>query len=287
MEEKKKKSLLMMDIHNLIYRCVHVATKEDPLDENFTLWKYLVFNNILTNIKLYDADRVILAIDSRKYWRKKVYSGYKAQRKAAREESPIDFDKFFPVMEEFFNEFENTFKNIMFLKIDECEADDIIGILTKHELSEYNIVNISNDKDMYQLLKFKNYRQFDPIKKKMIQHLNPERYLLEKILTGDKSDNIPAVKEKCGPKTAQKMIDMGLENALLNDSMKENFDRNKQLIDMDLIPYNIKKVIQDTYRNHKVEKYNGQKTFGFLTKHKLTGMIEKLQEFSTVLHKLS
>lgn len=286
-EEKKRKKALLIDVHNLTYRCVFVSTKLDPLDTKFTYWKYLVLNNILTNIREYDVDRCILASDSRKYWRKDIYPEYKGQRKAARKDSAVDFEAFFPIMHKFYEEFQQVFKNIMFFELEKCEADDIIAVLTKHELKDYDIVNISNDRDMVQLSKYKNYRQFDPIQKKFIEHINPQQQLMMKILTGDKSDNIPGVKEKCGPVTAKKMIDLGLENSLLNESMKKNFERNKQLIDFECIPYDIVKKIRNTYKKHKVVPFNGKDTFNFFANNRLATFVERMQEFSPSLQKLT
>ena len=42
-----KKTALLIDAHNLIFRCVFVANKQDPLDEEFIYWKFLIINNIL------------------------------------------------------------------------------------------------------------------------------------------------------------------------------------------------------------------------------------------------
>jgi 5'-3' exonuclease len=286
-KEERKETVLLIDVHNLTYRCVFVANKQDPLDENFTYWKFLVLNNILNNIKTYKADQCILAFDDRNYWRKKIYPEYKGQRKSSREESPVNFEKFFPIMHDFFEQFQEVFKNIIYLQLPHCEADDIIAVLTKYELKQFDqIINISNDRDMYQLMKFKNYRQYDPIKKKFIEHINSQRELLIKILTGDRSDNIPGVKDKCGPVTAKKMIDLGLDNSLLNESIKENFERNKQLIDFECIPYDVRQLIRKTYKEYKIMPFNGRKTFDFFVKNKLNAFVDRIQEYAPSLKQL-
>jgi 5'-3' exonuclease len=267
---------------------VHVAHNEDPLDEKFSYWKFLVLNNILKSIRTYKADRCILAYDNGNYWRKDIYAEYKGHRKADRKKSAINFDKFFPVMTTFFEELKDTFNNMMLLNVPRCEADDIIAILTKHELTNYDkIINISNDKDMYQLYKYKNYKQYDPIKKSFVESINPNRQLLLKILTGDKSDNIPSVKTRCGPKTAQSMLDEGLDISLSDDTIKANFERNKKLIDFEHIPFHIKELIIKHYKETIPSTFNSGKVFNFLVKNRLGAFIDKLQEYAPSLNKLS
>ena len=102
--------------------------------------------------------------------------------------------------------------NIMFLRVDKCEGDDIVGVLTNEVIPKTTkITAISNDKDFYQLMVNRNYKQYDPIKKKIIECLNPNKELEIKILTGDKSDNIPAIKYRVGVKTATKINEDGIE----------------------------------------------------------------------------
>ena len=276
----KKEEVLSFDLHNLIFRTVFPAYSSDPLDENFTYWKFLMMNGILKNIKKFKPDRVVLAVDSRNYWRKDFYSLYKHKRKGARAKSKVPFEKFFPIMEAFLNDLEKAFENLIVLKIDRCEADDIIAVLTREVFTDCNITNISTDHDFYQLMQNKNYQQFDPIKKQIVKHINPKKELLVKILTGDKSDNIPSVKSQCGPVTARKMIEEGLDIHLKNKDIKSNYERNKHLIDFDSIPVDIRDVIKENFASCTINKYNGLKVFNFLTKHRLNYFIDNLQQFA-------
>jgi 5'-3' exonuclease len=78
-----------------------------------------------------------------------------------------------------------------------------------------------------------------------------DRYtdLMMKILTGDSSDNIFAIHKKLGPKTAMKYItnEEELKKKCEDETIKENLDRNKKLIDMENIPENYKKEIIDKF----------------------------------------
>ncbi len=93
------------------------------------------------------------------------------------------------------------------------EADDIIGTLAhKAAMSGYDVVIVTSDKDMYQLLA-EQVRIYDPVKDKWIGEaecrerfgVEPARVVEIMGLMGDAIDNIPGVKG-IGEKTATKLI---------------------------------------------------------------------------------
>ena len=80
-------------------------------------------------------------------------------------------------------------------------------------------VIVTSDKDYVQLMQYDNVRLFDPVKREFIEEEDPKRQLDIKILTGDKSDNIPNVKPLVGEKTAMKVLDDEEKfEALLNET---------------------------------------------------------------------
>jgi DNA polymerase I len=93
------------------------------------------------------------------------------------------------------------------------EADDIIGTLArKAEWAGYDIVVVTSDKDMFQLLT-PHVRIYDPVKDKWIGEaecrerfgVEPARVVEIMGLMGDAIDNIPGVKG-IGEKTAAKLV---------------------------------------------------------------------------------
>ena len=128
------------------------------------------------------------------------------------------------------------------------EADDCIAITTKHILENYpdaHVTIITSDTDYLQLLqprldlytlKFKRVNT-----EKNSTPGDPKRDLFCKIITGDKSDNIPGVFTKCGIKTAQKYYDEpeNFKKCLEQKKATENFHRNTKLIDFNCIPDNL------------------------------------------------
>ena len=277
-ETNEKKTALIFDTYNLIFRTLFVANSEDPLDLQFKYWKTLMLQSINATVRKFKPNRLILALDTGYSWRKKMYSEYKASRAKGREESPIDFDIFFPILKEFLESFKSTFKNCYVLGVDECEGDDLIAVLTKDILVGWDIICVSSDRDMYQLYKRPGYRQYDPIKKKFISCINPTQYLLLKVIMGDKGDNIPAIKEKTGPVGAEKIL-RNLDEALKDDQTNKNFIRNKLLIDFDCIPEDIATAIKKVWIDYQVEEFRGRALMDFFVKIGSNGLCAYLNEF--------
>ncbi len=306
----KLNKILMIDFHNLAYRCVFIALKEfsdkknnyllgnnnclDTVSEKkwfehdmFQYWKHLVTNNILHTIREKSPNKVIIATEGRNNWRKRLYSLYKANRKDSRDKSDINFDIFYGVIEKYINNLKEAFKNIYVLQVDGCEADDIIAILTKKFVEDkFNRIElISTDKDFVQLQKFKVFSQFDPIKKEYIKSINPSKDLELKILTGDKSDNILPILKGVGPKTAEKLLTGGMykkttfDQYLEQEEIKENYKRNRQLIDFEHIPNDVQDKILHAYNEYKIDSINVQDVWNWLHKEKLGKLIDNLQIF--------
>ncbi len=285
--EKKEKNILFFDFHNLLYRNVHVANFHVPEDTEFEYWKYLMVNSLLTTIKKFKPDEVICAIDAKPSWRKSIYSDYKSRRRMARKKSTVDFDAFFLVANKFMEDIKKSFTNIYFLEIEKAEADDIIAILSKEFIRDSDVIIISSDRDYMQLLKNPNTKLYDPIKKAFVKCINPKKELDLKVITGDKSDDIPAIKPKCGPKTAQKILDAGIEKELTDNNIRENYKRNKILIDFDFIPKDIIESIKEGYNNYDHKTYIGNKIWQFMIDNNIRRFVDDLGYYSTSLRNLN
>jgi DNA polymerase-1 len=120
------------------------------------------------------------------------------------------------------------------------EADDVIYWLCKNNDQPKVIVSV--DQDMLQLVDEKT-QVYSPIKDVMItdenfvQHTNVprEQFVRYKSLMGDKSDNLPGL-DKCGPKTAVKLIDKHPTDETLIEEIGaerlEPYFMNLKLIDL-------------------------------------------------------
>lgn len=270
--------VLIFDVHNLIFRNIFPAWEYDQLDSKFSYWKYLMMSGIIKHIKMFKPTKVVLAVDSTDIWRKDVLPSYKGTRAGKRNKSKVDFSKFFPVMDSFLDDLKNLFDNFYYLRVDRTEADDVIAVLTKEVLTNKKVIAISTDSDLHQLLQHKNYQQYDPIKKKLIKHVNPEHDLLIKIIKGDKSDDIDGVLPRTGKVNAEKIFKT-LDKHMENKAFKEAFDLNTRLIDLSTIPIDIRNRIKNEFNSVQLNKYNGNKMFKFLVKHRLNYFLESIDSY--------
>ena len=279
---RKNRNLVIIDWNNMMYRNLYTSFRTEPLDEKHNLWKYQMVNSLFWVLKNHNPDEVVVAADIGTSWRRiRIWDGYKAKRAAGRESSPIDFDKFFTVEHEFWDKISKCFGNWKWIRIPGTEADDIIATLTKKE-SNKDVICISTDNDFQQLYKNKNFRQYNPVKRNFMDCMNPDIALQIKLLIGDSSDNIPAVRKKIGIKTAQKMINEGTVDLLLSDpTINEQYVKNKALIDMDLIPEDIQNGIMEVY-NAENGTFDGRESFKFLSET-TPKLVESAQEFFSMV----
>lgn len=225
---------------------------------------------------------LVICQDSYNYWRKEYFPYYKANRKKTREQNQEHWDAVFAAMKQINDEIaENMpYKNI---KIDRCEADDIIAVLAKHYCPIEKVVIVSNDKDFQQLLRFNNVSLYSPQKKSMVKCPNPDGFLFEQIVRGDASDGIPNIlsdadtfvdeAKRQKPLTAKRFKELQVE---IPDSNKEFFERNKILIDLNYIPTEYVDSILDEY---KKPIQNKNKMFNYFVEHKLTNLMKDMATF--------
>lgn len=130
-----------------------------------------------------------------------------------------------------------------------AEADDVIGVITRlvnARAPARRVFIISDDSDFLQLLDY-------PMNEIYSQRFRRQRdkyprsaqdYMRMKILMGDKIDNIDAAFPRCGPKTAEALIgNPKLMAAKIEKYGSEKLDRNRMLIDFDMIPANVRSTI--------------------------------------------
>jgi 5'-3' exonuclease len=195
-------------------------------------------------------------------WRHKYYTQYKANRGNDDEFMGGPFFKM--AYEEILGPDADADASICktILKHPHLEADDCIALICKYILKtheEANIYIIANDMDYLQLadekvqiitLQFKNLQESKHASGKS------ERDLFNKILLGDKSDNIPPVFAKCGPKTVNKYYeDRELFEKKLDEveGAREKYERNKKIIDFNEIPTEL---VDSFMENLQLQGYN-------------------------------
>lgn len=169
-----------------------------------------------------------------------------------------------------------SFSDFHVIKLDNCEADDIIAVIAKN--TKEQCIIISSDKD-FQQLKSDNVSIYDPIKQIYIEPLDIDRFKKLHYMIGDKVDTILAIKTRMGIKTAEKCYHQLDELLALNPEMKQRYEFNQQMIDFDFIPEDLQKNILTEYNKDNILNFNGMKLMSFFMKYQLATISEKQNLF--------
>lgn len=263
--------------------------------EKLALEEDLIRHVILNRIRMYrkkfrdQYGEVVIAVDSKSPWRHDVFPQYKAKRKEARKESSVDWREVFRITGLVCEEIKENFPYKV-VKVDRCEADDIIAALAE-QTQEFGfgepVMIISSDKDFVQLQRFNNIKQFSPALKKMMTTNNPRKDLLDLILKGDQADGIPNVlsADNCFTDSIrqtplrQKAIDSLMEDVnCMGDQVYRNYLRNKKLIDLTETPEALKKEIINNFVNQDPQT-NKKKVMPYLVDKKCMQLLNDIEDF--------
>jgi hypothetical protein len=260
-------------------------------DEN--LIRHMILNTIrMYRQKFKKYGEIVIVADAGGNWRKDVYPEYKAKRKQNREESKIDWDEAFRIINMILSELKEHFPYKVIHQWG-CEADDAIAEIVKwtQEFGNYEeVMIVSADKDFKQLQKYNNVHQYSPMTKKLVKVDNPRLELLEHILSGDTGDGVPNVMSddkvfaegrKQNTLTAKKKEALVKDPHALGEEVYRNFLRNKKMIDLteeSAIPDNIRKEIISTFETQDKSE-NKKKVLNFFIQNQCRNLIEVLDEF--------
>ncbi len=199
------KKFVIIDGNNICFRSFYAL----PMLQNFEgVISNAVFGFANTLSKIIDAeqpDYIAVAFDKgKKTFRHKKYKEYKAQRRP----TPKELLDQIPLLKEMLDTM-----HIKYIELDEIEADDIIGVLSR----KYDTTNVivSADRDVLQLIndrttvyapqKGGEAIYYTPEKLMEVYGLTPSQIIDLKSLMGDASDNIPGV-DGVGEKTALSLV---------------------------------------------------------------------------------
>lgn len=265
----------------------------------------IIRHAILSGLKYYKKKygdkygELVIACDGKNYWRRDIFPYYKANRKAQRDKSDLDWKLVFDTISSIREDLVEHFPYRV-LHFNHVEADDIIATLCKwtqtnglveHMMSEEKqpVLIVSSDGDFKQLHKYANVEQWSPIQKKFVSCPNPTAYLAEHIAkAGD--DGIPNVlsadntfvtegvrQSKMTSKKLEKFIKDGRDGCE-NDYERRNWDRNNQLINLDMIPEKIQNDIVDAFIN-TTPKGNKMSVYNYLIEHRCRLLLNEIEEF--------
>ena len=251
------------------------------------LVRHMVLNSLRGHNKKFrdKYGEMVITADSGNVWRKKIFPNYKANRKATREKSDHDWLAIFEILGNIRAELKEHMP-YRFIELDTAEADDIIGVLVK-KYHDQKILILSGDKDFIQLHN-NNVQQYNPVLNKFVgKDENPSIYIKEHILKGDRSDGIPNVLSdddvfvegrRQRPLTKKKIEAWVNEMVMtFTEEEQKNYDRNRKLIDLSLIPPELEAKIHNEFKEVKVA--HRSKILNYFITRKLKTLIEVIDEF--------
>ncbi len=275
--------MIIIDMNQIMISNLMAQLKYDKLNEN------LVRHMVLTSLKLYEQKygekygEMVLAYDSKQYWRKTYFPYYKQNRKKDREKSQHDWSAIFEVLNKIRDEIREHFPYKV-VEVLGAEADDVISTLCKNKGPKELILILSGDKDFIQLHKYPGVYQYNPITKKNLGYDNPHAFIKEHIIKGDKSDGIPNFlspddcfvkgerQKPISQKNLAKWVDMEPSSFCKTDVQLANYHRNRKLIDFDYVPEEIEQQILDEFNSLNI---SGKKVpLEYFQKHQLNDLMQ-------------
>jgi len=285
--------MIIVDYSGIAVAAAFSQKHPDQLDQGVV--RHMILNSLrMHNQKNRDEfGQMVIACDSSS-WRKEIFPEYKAARKKSREQSKLDWNNFFTMVNTVRDEIQENFPYPV-VTVDRAEADDIIGILVS-ELQEFGrheeILIVSGDKDFLQLQQFSNVKQYSPVQRKFLECEDPHRYLFEHICKGDSSDGVPNVLSSDKTFTEElrqtplraKRIDEWWENrhSLQNHMDQEvwrNYQRNEWMINLRKTPPEIRKEVINQVGEQSGKDNN--KILNYLVTNRCGLLVESAQEFFT------
>ena len=277
--------MILLDFTQTIIAGLMMQLKMNKGEVSEDMLRHMILNSVRMYQKKYAPEygEMVLCTDASHTWRKDFYPLYKANRKKGRDASELDWNKLFETLQVIKDEIRDNFP-YRYMYVEKCEADDIIAILVKHATEPVMIV--SGDKDFQQLHKYDYVKQWSPNVNKLIHCEDPDRFLKEHILTGDKSDGIPNIlsNDDCiSEGIRQTPLRKPIKDSYLrmtiqkDDKYYRNYLRNQTLIDLEFIPNDIEGNILDEFEQTKPVK---GKVFDYLRTHRLSELLNHVEDFT-------
>jgi DNA polymerase I len=224
------KKIALIDGYGFVFRAYHSLPPLTRQDGTPVGAVYGFTNMIIKLLAGLDVTHAAVVFDSgSKTFRNDIFPAYKANRPPC----PEDLKPQFPIVRQTAESL-----NLPILEKVGFEADDIIATIAKQsEAAGYEVLIVSSDKDLMQLVN-ENVFMYDAMKNKFIGipevkekfFVSPQKVLDVLSLMGDSSDNVPGVRG-IGPKTAAELIDQfgTLENIFCHlDEIKQ--EKRRQLL---------------------------------------------------------
>ncbi len=205
----KRARLFLIDSYGFIFRAFHARARSaaPPMrtTTGISTEAIYIFHNMLRKLTTaYKPEYIAAVWESGKTFREESYADYKANRT----EMPPDLRDQIPYIRRILEAM-----RVPILKFEGFEADDVIGAIAKRATADVDVVIVSSDKDMLQLVD-DHISMYNPVKEDIwYDAAETERFMGVKpaqvadllALKGDSIDNIPGA-PGIGDKGAKDLI---------------------------------------------------------------------------------
>ncbi len=206
---KQRPRLFLIDSYGFIFRAYHARARSGAPPMRTTTGlsteAVFIFHNMVRKLRTAYAPEYIAAIfESGKTFREEAYAGYKANRT----EMPPDLGEQIPYIRRTLEAM-----RIPVLEYAGFEADDVIGAMARRASDAFDVVIVSSDKDMLQLVD-ERVHMYNPVKEDVwydaatteeFMGVKPNQVADLLALKGDSIDNIPGA-PGIGDKGARDLI---------------------------------------------------------------------------------
>ena len=280
---------IIVDTANTFFRARHVVRGDADIKIGMAL--HVTLASIKRAWQDFNGDHVVFCLEGRS-WRKDYYAPYKRNRAEARSaltEKEAEEDKLFWETFDKFKEFITEKTNCTVMQNPRLEADDLIAGWIENHPNDNHII-ISTDSDFVQLIapNVKQYNGvaetttthegiFDKKGKRVIDNKtnlpkaipDPQWLLFEKCMRGDPTDNVFSAYPKIRKNKLQEAFEdrkskgFAWNNMMLQRWVDHNgqehrvlddYERNRQLIDLKHQPDDVKEIIINTIKTNAVRK---------------------------------
>lgn len=233
------KRILLIDSLNVLFTLYHRKS-------NGKVWKF--YEDLRTIVYQFGVHRVLMAAEGgRSKYRLSIHPGYKEDRIKRREQEPqSEKDRLERFLKEEVADVYSVAEmlGIQIVKVQGAEADDVIArVVNALDYSEYQLMIMSSDTDLHQLLRsgvvqssYGALLEYLDAGKKIPgsvwinsetftkeKGVTPKQYALVKSLAGDTADSIPSPKG-LGETTALRLIEKYGDLDTVESELKNNFE---------------------------------------------------------------
>lgn len=281
------KKIALVDGYSFVFRAYHSLPGLLNLQNVPVGAVYGFVSMLIKLLSALEVSHIAVVFDAGgKNFRHQLFEQYKANRPPC----PADLIPQFPLIRQAVDAL-----NLVSIEKKGYEADDIIATLaTKAGQEDFEVLIVSSDKDLMQLVSEK-VKMYDAMKNKLIGiaeveekfGLKPEMVLDILAITGDSADNIPGIKG-IGPKTAVELLNQfgSLQNMLENicqisSDRKQKLvqeGKEKAILSRQLASLDNQVELDYCLNDFALKKIDASKLLDFLTQHNFRSLIKQVQQ---------